>query len=210
MTPNDREHNEEQKSGPVITDKRHARELDAAEEPASAAAPEEPVAPAPAPDSEQPAAQAPVPEETASPEVVEFTRPAPAESSVPEEEQAGPVENDNAGDEDAYAQAEMEHLKMLFGAGLVNYLRSQLGLLLNFALIGLGRAPNPATGLVSTELDKAKLAIDLLEYIAARLKGQLPAQEEQEITRILAELKYTYIQLAGGAPAPGNGGGPEA
>ncbi len=202
MTPHDRDSNDEPKPGPVIiTDKRHSREIEEVE-PAEA----DP-APAPAP-AAQPAPEPPAtPEPPAGPErVVEFTRPAPAAGEVPGAPAPEAHEPGAEVDEDAYAAAELEHLKMLFGAGLVNYLRSQLGLLLNFAVIGLGRAPNPATGLVSTELDKAKLAIDLLEFVALRLKGQLPAPEEQEISQILAELKYTFLQLAAGGPQPPAGG----
>jgi hypothetical protein len=184
----------------VITDKRHSRELEEAEEPAA------PPAPAPAP--EPPAASLP-PAPPAG--VVEFAKPATSEPAPAEPAtEPAPEPGEEEMDEDAYAAAEMQHLRMLFGAGLVNYLRSQLGLLLNFAIIYLGRAPNPATGLVGTELDKAKLAIDLLEFTAARLKGQFPANEEQEITQVLAELKYTFLQLASSAPAPSNPGGGEA
>jgi hypothetical protein len=104
----------------------------------------------------------------------------------------------------------MEQLKMIFGMGLDGYLQSQLGLLLNFAIISLGRAPNPATGLVSTELDKAKLAIDLLEFIYARIKSGLPEQAQAELTQITGDLKYSFMQAAasGPGPAPGDGGGP--
>jgi hypothetical protein len=200
MTPRDGHDGPEQDDRPapiLITDKRHSRALDeAADE----------VAAAPAP----PAAPAPVAPPTPPEGVVEFTRPAasvpPAVAPVVPEPPA-PAPEQVELDEEAYAAAEMEHLRLLFGAGLITYLRSQLGLLLNFALIGLGRAPNPATGLVSTELDKAKLAIDVLEFTALRLKGQLPANEEQELAQILAELKYTFLQLASSAPVPPSGGG---
>lgn len=184
----------------IITDKRHSRALDEMEEAASAPAPPEPPAAPPAPEPEG---------------VVEFTRPAPSAPAVeapaaPEppstQPDDSPVADEPLAEEEAYAAAEMEHLRMLFGAGLVQYLRGQMGLLLNFALLGLGRAPNPATGLVSTELDKAKLAIDLLEFIAVRLRGQLPETEEQEIAQVLAELKYTFMQLAAANPAPPAGG----
>lgn len=198
---------EEEPHGIIIEDRRHGRSGEA-EEPA---APEEPEAPA---EPEQPAE----PEPPSAPEpgdVVEFPAGSAQDEgdSVPDgrpQAQVPPQENIPPGGPagaEADDSPEMEQLKMIFGMGLDGYLQSQLGLLLNFAIISLGRAPNPATGLVSTELDKAKLAIDLLEFIYARIKSGLPEQAQAELTQIIGDLKYSFMQAAASGPAgtPGDG-----
>lgn len=100
------------------------------------------------------------------------------------------------GADDPAAAFEMEQLRLLFGSGLSAYLRGQLGLLFNFALISLGRMPNPATGIVATDLDKARLAIDVFEFIVSRIQGELQGAERNEVLQLVAELKYSFMQLA--------------
>ena len=109
----------------------------------------------------------------------------------------------------AAQQAEMAYLMQLFQLGLPAYLRSQLGVLLNFAMINLGRMPNPASGIVTVDLEQAKLAIDVFEFILVKVQAQLDPRERLELTQLLSDMKYTFMQALGGPggvpPVPGGG-----
>lgn len=165
-----------------VADLRHSREL---------AEPE----PAPAPPPPPPGVT-----ESAPPPPSAVTAPEPPEEEAEVENEIGMPESAeehaaHAG-EDAASAFEMEQLRLLFGGGLVTYLRSQIGLLFNFALIALGRMPNPATGIVAVDLDKSKMAIDTFEFIVTRIQAELNANERSEMLNLIAELKYTFMQQA--------------
>ena len=67
-------------------------------------------------------------------------------------------------------------------------------------LIYLGQAANPATGLVTVDLDNAKVAIDTLEFIMDKVKDDLPKEEEEGFTKFIADLKYSFMQAASSGP----------
>jgi hypothetical protein len=179
-----------------VADLRHTREL--AEPPeAPAAAPSEPAPP------EKQAAPAPAVEPPADVEVETEVGMHEAAAATAEhgahDHHAGEHEghaHEGQGEEGAASAFEMEQLRLLFGGGLTAYLRGQLGLLFNFALISLGRMPNPATGIVAIDLDKAKTAIDVFEFLITRIQAELQPTERTETMNLIAELKYLFMQQA--------------
>lgn len=187
---------EEKEPGPgeiEVADLRHTRELAEPAE-APAAAPAEPAKP----EQSAPAAPAPTPE---PPEDVEVEtevgmHEAGDAHAAHEGHDHATHEHEAPGGEDAASAFEMEQLRLLFGAGLTAYLRGQLGLLFNFALISLGRMPNPATGIVAIDLEKAKIAIDVFEFLVTRIQGELQPTERTETLNLIAELKYIFMQQA--------------
>lgn len=108
-------------------------------------------------------------------------------------------------DEQMAAAAEMAQLRQVFAGGLSRYLQAQLGLLLNFALIGLGRAPDPSTGLVAPNLNQSRLAIDVLEFLVLRLEPDLHPQDREQLKQLVADLKYAFMQAVAGPGAAGGG-----
>jgi hypothetical protein len=181
----DYEREKRDKQDIVISDRRHARDLEAEAED------QEPV-------QEEPAAQEPA-------EVVEFKPPQretekPAAKKQAETPPAPPAHEAQIPDD----SPEAAQLRMLFEAGLPAYLHSQLQLLLNFAMIYLGRQPNPATGLVSTDNDKARLAIDLFDFIITRTAEELPEQDRAGLTNLVAGLKMEYAQSLKSGAKPGD------
>ncbi len=108
-------------------------------------------------------------------------------------------------EEQAAAALEMAQLRQVFAGGLSRYLQAQLGLLLNFALIGLGRAPDPTSGLVTQNLAQARLAIDVLEFLVLRLENELHPQDRQQLAQLVSDLKYAFMQAV--APQSGSPGG---
>lgn len=169
-----------------IVDTRHSRDLEAPVPPEAEQAPAVP---------ELEIVPEPEPEDLDAKHYPEGTMP-------PREE---PEEGGEPSEEELRAAQEFElaQIRQVFGAGIVNYLVGHFNFLLNFAVIYLGRAPNPASGLVSPDLEKAKLAIDLLEFIYARIGKELPAQERGGVERVIADLKLGYMQaLTESAPPP--------
>lgn len=183
----ERERDEEEQEV-LISDKRHSRKLESTAEPE----PEASVA-----QEDPPADAVPAPEPG---EVVEF-EPPPRDESAAAEQPADEAEPDSP---------EAASMRMLFEAGITPYLHGQLQLLLSFALIYLGRQPNPATGLVSTDLEQARLVIDLFLFIVDRTGKQMPPEDQQNLVSVASSLKMEYAQAAQNAPGPAPGGTGEA
>ena len=167
----------------VISDKRHSRDLEAE------AGKSEPV-------EEEPAA-------ADSGEVVEFAppqreTPEPVEQAPDEKPQEPSAQEARLSDD----SPEAAQLRMLFEAGLPGYLHSQLQLVLNFAMIYMGRQPNPATGLVGVDQENARLAIDLFEFIVTRTNDELPEQDRAGLTNLVAGLKMEFAQTVKDSAAP--------
>ncbi len=200
------EKEQEQPKKILINDSRHSRDGREASEPepevvAEPVAVEPEVVEAPA-EPVQPTEPAGLP-----PEPIQFQQPQePVATQTPVDEPSSqpPPAGGQPGEEEMTPQqaAEMEQIKLIFGAGIKTYLGGQLGIFVNFALVYLGRAPNPATGLVATNLEDARLAIDLLEVVVNGLKADFPEEEAANVANILNELKYTYMQASQGTAPP--------
>jgi hypothetical protein len=190
---------DEDKHEVVISDLRHTRSLEEIEK--MPEPPAEKPAEAPAPAAEAPP-EKPAPAAPPAPEAVASAAEIEEEIGRPEAEHQHAHEGQMSEEEAAF---EMEQLRMIFGAGLTAYLHNQLGMLLNFSMIHLGRAPNPATGIVSTDLDKARIAIDTMEFIVSRIQAELPPDERAGAIKLIGELKYVYMQMvsAGSVIPPG-------
>ncbi|MCB1218121.1 DUF1844 domain-containing protein [bacterium] len=197
---------DDQKEPPeiIIQDLRHSRGAEAEEE-------EEQPEPQPEPAAAEPQSTGAAPQM----EVVEAPA-APAAAMHDhdlEHDQHDHDHNHEHGDgsmDEQMAEAEYRQVLQIFELGLNNYQKSQLGIFIQFALIHLGRTPHPATGLVATDLDKARFAIDLLHVSYTHLERELQPQERQEFQSVIAQLQMLYTQLAGNAPMPPQGSEPEA
>ncbi|HPI36453.1 MAG TPA: DUF1844 domain-containing protein [Ignavibacteriaceae bacterium] len=62
------------------------------------------------------------------------------------------------------------------------------------ALMGMGKLNNPVTNKVEKNLEYAKVAIDTLDMLVVKTKGNLTTNEEKFLTDILRELKVSYVQ----------------
>ena len=67
----------------------------------------------------------------------------------------------------------------------------------------LGKVMNPATGKVERDLDHARETIDLLAMLQEKTRGNLHAQEDTMLTRILLDLRLNFVEeQKTGAVAP--------
>lgn len=64
------------------------------------------------------------------------------------------------------------------------------------AMIGLGLAPRPDTGKTSVDLEMARQNIDLLELMQQKTKGNLTADEEKMLDRVLYEIRTKYLEVS--------------
>lgn len=62
------------------------------------------------------------------------------------------------------------------------------------ALMGLGLEPNPMTGKKEKNLEYAKMAIDTLDMLSAKTKGNLSPQESAFLEETLRQLKFKYVE----------------
>ena len=69
------------------------------------------------------------------------------------------------------------------------------------AMQNLGKVVNPATGKTEVSLEGAQAAIDMLDMLQAKTKGNLDHDEERLLRTTLADLKLNYVETASAAPA---------
>ena len=61
------------------------------------------------------------------------------------------------------------------------------------ATIHLGLSPDPATGQIAIDLNRAKDLIDMLDVLRDKTKGNLTEDEEKIMSETLSNLKNLYI-----------------
>ncbi|HKQ60136.1 MAG TPA: DUF1844 domain-containing protein [Candidatus Polarisedimenticolaceae bacterium] len=61
------------------------------------------------------------------------------------------------------------------------------------ALLFLGEIPHPSTGQARLDLEQARLQIDMLDLLRVKCRGNLTAEEEGLLERILYQLRMLYL-----------------
>jgi len=69
------------------------------------------------------------------------------------------------------------------------------------ALLFLGEIPHPGTGQATVDLEQARIQIDMLELLRVKCRGNLTADEEGLLDRILYQLRMLYVSRSSRAPA---------
>ena len=69
------------------------------------------------------------------------------------------------------------------------------------ALMGMGKIIHPATGKAEVDLDGAQQAIDMLEMLKERTKGNLSPEEDSGLTQTISMLQMNYVETAQAQPA---------
>ena len=72
------------------------------------------------------------------------------------------------------------------------------------AMAGLGQLPHPMSGKFEANPAAARYAIDMLEMLAEKTKGNLTPSEEQGLRELLHQLRMAFVALQSpqGRPAP--------
>jgi len=71
-------------------------------------------------------------------------------------------------------------------------------------MIGLGKLPDPTGAAPSRDLGRARQAIDLLEMLERKTRGNLTAVEEGELRRVLTLLRLNFVAEASAASGGGD------
>jgi hypothetical protein len=61
------------------------------------------------------------------------------------------------------------------------------------ALIGLGKLKNPISNVEEKNLEQAKMAIDILDMLTIKTKGNLSEREDRFLQDVLRDLKLNYV-----------------
>jgi len=72
-------------------------------------------------------------------------------------------------------------------------------MLASSALVHLGKAPDPTTGVAQRDLAQARLSIDLLRLLGEKTEGHRTAEESQFLEEILYDLQMQFVQAVGGS-----------
>lgn len=68
------------------------------------------------------------------------------------------------------------------------------------ALQALGKLVNPATGRTETDLEAARMLIDLIEMIERKTRGNLSDEERRALRETLTLLRLNYVETAAEPP----------
>jgi len=74
--------------------------------------------------------------------------------------------------------------------------RSLVGMLAQQAIMGLGVLADRKTGGIIIDLESSRYAIDMLDLLEQKTKGNLTEEEKKELTQILGDLRTRFVQIA--------------
>ncbi len=61
------------------------------------------------------------------------------------------------------------------------------------ALQHMGKLKNPMTDKIEQDLHQSQIAIDMLEMLHVKMKGNLTAEEEKVLSTVLQDLRLNYV-----------------
>jgi hypothetical protein len=71
-----------------------------------------------------------------------------------------------------------------------------VGTLVTQALVYMGGFPDPKTGRAVVAPEYARFHIDLLAVLEQKTKGNLSAEEAQDLAHVVSELKMRYVEIS--------------
>ncbi len=100
------------------------------------------------------------------------------------------------GEHDAAERAYSEHaqLKELPAVDFVTFVVSMS----HSALLHLGDAPDPSTGMLEKNLPLARQTIDLLAVLQEKTRGNLSGDEERVLTQAIYDLRMRFVEVSKG------------
>ena len=61
----------------------------------------------------------------------------------------------------------------------------------------LGLQPDMVTGLIEPNLEQARVAIDVVSFLAGKLESQLDEDDQRQIQSLVRDLKINFVQKGG-------------
>lgn len=78
--------------------------------------------------------------------------------------------------------------------------------LITEAMIGLGQLPHPLTQELHRDVEQARYAIDMLDVLAEKTKGNLTSLEDRFLRDTLHQLRMAFVAVSGQASDSSPGG----
>ncbi len=66
------------------------------------------------------------------------------------------------------------------------------------AMLGMGKIKNPVTQQIERNMVQAKQAIDIIEVLKEKTKGNLSPNEEKLMETVMTELRLNYVEESSG------------
>ncbi len=101
------------------------------------------------------------------------------------------VETDLAVPEDSF---EGDPLKNLPNLSMRDRLLMSIDILNQGAWIAMGFISNPATGAIEKDLDKARIAIDCVAFLASKVESELDESTQRELKALVSNLQVNFVQ----------------
>jgi len=96
---------------------------------------------------------------------------------------------------DDFEQSEQsEDTTPLPEAKVQDYLMQFVAMLASQTWVRLGLMVNPATGKQEIDLEQARLAINVIEYLIDQLEPGLPVEARRELNTLESNLKLNYVE----------------
>ena len=96
--------------------------------------------------------------------------------------------------EDFEQKEQSEDAASLPEATVQDYLMQFVAMLASQTWVRLGLMVNPATGKQETDLEQARLAINVIEYLIDQLEPNLPVDAKRELNTLESNLKLNYVE----------------
>jgi len=58
----------------------------------------------------------------------------------------------------------------------------------------MGLQPDMVTGQIAPNLDQARVAVDVVAYLASQFEGQLEADDRRNVQALVRDLRLNYVQ----------------
>ena len=81
--------------------------------------------------------------------------------------------------------------------GVYDFLTSVLDMTAQLAWSKLGLQPDLATGKIAPHLGEAKVAIDLVAYLANTLEAQLDGEDRRNLQNLVRDLRMNFVAKSG-------------
>ncbi len=100
------------------------------------------------------------------------------------------AESSQAGDEQSAEAARAPQLPPASFEMLVTTLATE-------AMIGMGQVPHPMTGKIHADASQARYAIDMLEMLAEKTRGNLTSGEDRGMRDLMHQLRMAFVASQG-------------
>lgn len=98
-------------------------------------------------------------------------------------------------DEERLRKAAQAQFEALTKMGIENYLKDIFNVAYILSLQYLGLQPNPSTNLTATDIKRATICIDVIDFLRKRLDEYLSPNDRTQLSQLVSELQVIYTKV---------------